>query len=167
MSQAAIARIYLGCSFLNEVQRERAKQAREYLAQNPTVEHVHFPFDQQVVDPAESPQVKLGDERSLLWQSQTYQNALAGIQMANCGVFLYDMDLIDDGCAFEIGFMRAQHKPVMLLPFTEEPEKKRVMNLMLAQGATAFYDGNTELEILKTYDFNTNPAKPMTGYGII
>ena len=70
--------------------------------------------------------------------------------------------MIDDGCAFEIGFMRAQHKPVMLLPFTEEPEKKRVMNLMLAQGATAFYDGNTELEILKTYDFNTNPAKPTT-----
>ena len=59
-----------GLLILNEVQRERAKQAREYLAQNPTVEHVHFPFDQQVVDPAESPQVKLGDERSLLGQTR-------------------------------------------------------------------------------------------------
>ena len=77
------------------------------------------------------------------------------------------MDNIDDGSAFEIGFMRALHKPVVLVPFTTDPAKDKVMNLMLAQGVTTIIDGNTELEQLATYDFNTVPAKPVTGYKIV
>ena len=81
----ATARIYLGSSFHRDHHQVRAKQVREYLAANPTVEHVHFPFDQQVTDPAEDPNVGFGDERSLLWKQQTYQNDINGLSMANCG----------------------------------------------------------------------------------
>ena len=69
--------------------------------------------------------------------------------------------------AFEIGFIRALHKPVVLVPFTTDPNKDKVMNLMLAQGVTTIIDGNTELEQLARYDFNAVPAKPVTGYKII
>ena len=102
----ATARIYLGSSFHRDHHQARAKQVREYLTANPTVEHVHFPFDQQVTDPAEDPNVGFGDERSLLWKQQTYQNDINGLSMANCGVFLYDMDELDDGCA---GAEQASH----------------------------------------------------------
>ena len=41
------------------------------------------------------------------------------------------------------------------------------MNLMIAQGVTTIIDGNTELDKLANFDFNTVPAKPVTGYKII
>lgn len=167
MTEVATARIYLGSSFASKAHKDRAAKAQEYLEQNPTVEHIHFPFDFPVVDPIEPDDVKPGDLRSLLWQKETYQNDINGVVHATSGVFLYDMDELDDGCAFEIGFMRAQNKPVLLVPFTEHTEKKKIMNLMLAQGVTAFIDGNTELEKLKTYDFNRCPSRTVVGYGII
>lgn len=102
----------------------------------------------------------------MTWRVGTFQNDLNGINSATCGVFLYDMDILDDGCAFEIGFMRANHKPVVLVPFTEHPERPKKMNLMIAQGVTAIIDGNTELEKLAEYDFNWTPYIPVTGYGI-
>lgn len=103
----------------------------------------------------------------MTWRVGTYQNDLSGIINATCGVFLYDLDRIDDGSAFEIGFMRALHKPVILVPFTEKKKPEKVMNLMLAQGVTTIIDGNTEFEKLADYDFNVTPAKPVTGYKII
>ena len=65
-----------------------------------------------VVTPCE-----IGGVRSMTWRVATYQNDLNGIVNATCGVFLYDMDNIDDGSAFEIGFFRALHKPVILVYF--------------------------------------------------
>ena len=76
------------------------------------------------------------------------------------------MDNIDDGSAFEIGYMRAMHKPVILVPFTEKNNEVKKMNLMLAQGVTTLIDGNTEFEKLKTYDFNSCMSNPVTGYRI-
>ncbi|GEA79246.1 hypothetical protein LDE04_14260 [Lactobacillus delbrueckii subsp. lactis] len=63
--------------------------------------------------------------------------------------------------------MRAQNKPVIIVPFTNQPEKKPIMNLMLSEGATAFIKGDQELELLKTYDFNNCPCRLLTGYGTI
>lgn len=103
----------------------------------------------------------------MVWRDATYQNDLTGISNATCGVFLYDMDQLDDGSAFEIGFMRAMHKPVILVPFTEHPEKEKKMNLMIAQGVTTIIDGNTEFEKLAEYNFNECPSNPVRGYGII
>lgn len=163
--QIPTATIYLGTPFFNEEQQERVKQARALLEQNPTVLRVHFPFDQNYVDPNETEAQKQGI-RSLNWQLATYNNDLNDVINASCGVFLYDMDELDDGCAFEIGFMRAYHKPVVLVPFTNHPEKDKRLNLMLAQGVTALIDGNTELDQLASYDFNSAPAKPITDYQV-
>ncbi|WP_431462678.1 nucleoside 2-deoxyribosyltransferase [Lactobacillus crispatus] len=160
------AKIYLGSPFYNDQQRARVDQARALLEQNPTVVRVHFPFDQNFVDPDEK-NPEIGGIRSMTWRLATYNNDLEGLVNSTCGVFLYDMDNVDDGSAFEIGFMRALHKPVVLVPFTTDPNKDKVMNLMLAQGVTTIIDGNTELEQLARYDFNAVPAKPVTGYKII
>ena len=103
----------------------------------------------------------------MTWRLATYNNDLEGLVNSTCGVFLYDMDNVDDGSAFEIGFMRALHKPVVLVTFTKDPDKDKVMNLMIAQGVTTIIDGNTELDKLASFDFNTVPAKPVTGYKII
>ncbi|WP_251717615.1 nucleoside 2-deoxyribosyltransferase [Lactobacillus agrestimuris] len=159
-------RIYLGSPFYNEAQRGRVDQAKDLLSKNPSIAHIFFPFDAGFTDPAEE-NPEIGGIRSMVWRDATYQNDLTGIVNASCGVFLYDMDNLDDGSAFEIGFMRAMHKPVVLVPFTEHPEKDKVMNLMLAQGVTTIIDGNTELEKLSTYDFNECPSNPVVGYKII
>ena len=123
-------------------------------------------FDQNFVDPEEK-NPEIGGIRSMTWRLATYNNDITGLVNASCGVFLYDMDNIDDGSAFEIGFMRALHKPVILVPFTNDPNKEKEMNLMLAQGVTTIIDGNTDFEKLATYDFNTTPANPVVGYKII
>lgn len=160
------AKIYLGSPFYTDAERARVPKAKELLAKNPTVLNVHFPFDQNFVDPEEK-NPEIGGIRSMTWRVGTYQNDLSGIVNATCGVFLYDLDRIDDGSAFEIGFMRALHKPVILVPFTEKEKPEKVMNLMLAQGVTTIIDGNTEFEKLTSYDFTSTPAKPVTGYKIV
>lgn len=166
MTQIPTAKIYLGSPFYTDAQRERVVQAKELLAKNPTIARFHFPFDQSFVDPdKENPEV--GGIRSMTWRVATYQNDLTEIVNATCGVFLYDMDKIDDGSAFEIGFMRALHKPVVLVTFTEHPDREKEMNLMLAQGATTIIDGNEELDKLASFDFNAVPANPVRGYKII
>lgn len=163
-NQVSTATIYLGTPFYNNDQRARVKKAMALLEKNPTVVRVHFPFDQNFVDPEEK-NPEIGGIRSMTWRLATYNNDITGLVNASCGVFLYDMDNIDDGSAFEIGFMRALHKPVILVPFTNDPNKE--MNLMLAQGVTTIIDGNTDFEKLATYDFNTTPANPVVGYKII
>lgn len=161
----ATGKIYLGGSFNRELDHERVDKAKKLLAQNLTIARVHFPFDYEFIDPEEV-DPKIGEERSMTQRVGTFQNDLNGINSATCGVFLYDMDILDDGCAFEIDFMRANHKPVMLVPFTEHPEKAKKMDLMIAQGVTAIIDGNTELDKLASYDFNCTPYIPVSGYGI-
>lgn len=165
-AEISTAKIYLGSPFYNDAQRERVTKARKLLAQNPIVWQVHFPFDQNFVDPEEK-NPEIGGVRSMTWRVATYQNDLNGIVNATCGVFLYDMDNIDDGSAFEIGFFRALHKPVILVPFTEIENKEKEMNLMLAQGVTTIIDGNDSFEKLASYDFNSCPADPVVGYKII
>ena len=149
--QVSTAKIYLGTPFYNDDQRARVDKARALLEENPTVVRVHFPFDQNFVDPDEK-NPEIGGIRSMTWRLATYNNDLEGLVNSTCGVFLYDMDNVDDGSAFEIGFMRALDK---------------VMNLMIAQGVTTIIDGNAELDKLANFDFNTVPAKPVTGYKII
>ena len=50
--QVSTAKIYLGTPFYNDDQRARVDKARALLEENPTVVRVHFPFDQNFVDPA-------------------------------------------------------------------------------------------------------------------
>ena len=50
----------------------------------------------------------------MTWRLATYNNDLEGIVNATCGVFLYDMDNIDDGSAFEIGNVVSQSTQLTL-----------------------------------------------------
>lgn len=163
---APIANIYLGSPFYSKDEIARSKEAKKLLQQNPTVAHIFFPFDKGFHDPEEkNPQP--GGVRSMTWRVATYNNDIVNLVDATCGVFLYDMDQIDDGSAFEIGFMRALHKPVVLVPFTKEKKAKPQMNLMLAQGVTTLIDGNSDFDKLKSYDFSECPAQPVKGYGML
>lgn len=165
VNDSPTGKIYLGTPFYNEDQRNRVEKAQMLLAKNPTVLSVYFPFGNDFVD-VDDPNPEEGFY-SLKWQIATYQNDLTGLSNATAGVFLYDMDNLDDGSAFEIGFMRAMHKPVVLVPFTKHPDQPKKMNLMLAQGVTTLIDGTTNFEKLATYDFNIMPAEPVTDYQII
>ena len=99
--QVSTATIYLGTPFYNDDQRARVKKAMALLEKNPTVVRVHFPFDQNFVDPEEK-NPEIGGIRSMTWRLATYNNDITGLVNASCGVFLYDMDNIDDGSAFEL-----------------------------------------------------------------
>lgn len=157
MEKQTTASVYLGGPFYTPAQKQRVQKAQEYLRQNPTVGRVHFPFDHQYTNPADP-----SDASSLKWQLATYQNDLQGMINTDCAIFLYDMDQIDDGSAFEIGFLRALHKPAVMIPFSEKKDAPRAMNLMLARGVTALIS----FADLKSYDFTTCPSAPVDDYQI-
>src|SRR5699024_10110088 len=119
--QVSTAKIYLGTPFYNDDQRARVDKARALLEENPIVVIVQCPFDQYFVDAHEKIPV-IGGIRSMTVRLVTYNNDLDGLVNSTCGVFLYDMDNVDDGSAFEIVFMRALHKPVVLVTFTKDPD---------------------------------------------
>lgn len=159
----ANTKIYLGSPFFNDVQKERVEVATKHLEKNPTLELVHFPFDHQYGG-ASIENKEDGLFGSLEWQVGTYQNDLTGMETADAGVFLYDIDNLDDGSAFEIGFMRALHKPVVVVLLGEKPLEEYELNLMIAQGGTYFINDMAELE---TYDFNHYPSNQPSIINII
>lgn len=152
------AKIYLAGPWFNPEQKERSAKAREYLNQNPTVRVIHFPFDFQYKDATEDhdPEGVFGSPE---WIHATYMNDIVACGTCDAGVFLYDMDEIDDGTAMELGFLRALHKPCIVIPFSNRPKSEVRMNLMIAAGATAFID-QEHFEKLSTYDFSHCPALP-------
>ncbi|MDN6639897.1 MAG: nucleoside 2-deoxyribosyltransferase [Tetragenococcus sp.] len=152
----ALTKVYLGTPYFNEEQKQRVEKAKKALEENDTVAIVHFPFDFQYQEASiDDPKEIFG---TFTWQVATYQNDLSAMNTADCGVFLYDLDQIDDGSAFEIGFMRALHKPVLVVPFSKNLDQKK-LNLMIARGATNFIES---FEELSTYDFNHFPSEPQT-----
>ena len=151
------AKIYLATPWFSLEQKERVERVSELLSRNPTVGVVHFPFDHQYKDATIDNQN--GVFGSLEWQVATYQNDLSAMGTSDCGVFLYDLDDLDDGTAFEVGYMRSMGKPAIIVTFSHNEDVK--VNLMIARGATAFVDGDTNLEQLATYDFNHFPSNPV------
>ena len=150
-------KIYLATPWFNEEQKKRVEEVSELLSGNPTVGVVHFPFDHQYKDA--NIDNKDGVFGSLEWQVATYQNDLSAMGTADCGVFLYDLDNVDDGTAFEVGYMRSMGKPAIVVTFSHKEDVK--VNLMIARGATTFIDGDTDLEQLASYDFNHFPSNPV------
>jgi len=86
---------------------------------------------------------------------------------SDCGVFIYDMDDPDDGTAFELGWMRAMHKPAIVVPVSKKPKSEYEMNLMIAVGETAFIDGNDHFEYLATYNFNHFPSNMTSPFPVL
>ncbi|MBU3852199.1 MAG: nucleoside 2-deoxyribosyltransferase [Candidatus Paralactobacillus gallistercoris] len=163
-----MARIYLGTPFFNEEQKKRVAIAQRLLKQNPTVTDFHFPFDYQykgasVVD-------HKGDLfGSLEWQVATYRNDMNAMGQADIGVFLYDLDNIDDGCAFEIGALRQAQKPVVTI-FCGNHEHYS-LNLMIAQGSNMMLTdkealNDTNDNSLAKIDFNHIINTPVAPYPV-
>lgn len=150
-------KVYLGSPWFNDKQRDLVEKASSILQQNQTVKTIHFPFDYQYKN-ATVKEDKDGIFGTLEWQVATYQNDASAMATSDVGVFLYDMDNLDDGSSFEVGFMRALQKPVLLYPYYTKDKSKYQMNLMLARGVTAFID---KLDELKTYRFDHMPSNPV------
>ena len=157
MEVRSTAKIYLATPWFNPEQKERVEKVSKLLSSNPTVGVVHFPFDYQYK--GATIENKNGVFGSFEWQVATYQNDLSAMGTSDCGVFLYDLDNLDDGTAFEVGYMRSMGKPAIIVTFTHNNDVK--VNLMIARGATAFIDGNTDLEQLASYNFNHFPSNPV------
>ncbi|WP_125706330.1 nucleoside 2-deoxyribosyltransferase [Lacticaseibacillus daqingensis] len=146
-----LTKVYLGSPWFNPVQKARVTAAKAALDANDTVAIVHFPFDWEYHD-----EVVTAEQMDRIWIDATYQNDLSAMATADVGVFLYDLDEEDPGCAFEIGFLRALHKPVVLVPLAKDLTDKK-LNLMLAAGTTTFVDGIAALE---QFNFNHLPSEP-------
>lgn len=155
-------KIYLATPWFNPEQKKRVEEASKLLSANPTVGVVHFPFDYQYKDA--TIENKDGVFGSLEWQVATYQNDLSAMGTADCGVFLYDLDTVDDGTAFEVGYMRAMNKPAIVATFSNKDDTK--VNLMVARGATTFIDGDNDLEELASFNFNHFPSNPVCPYPV-
>ena len=154
-------KIYLGAPYFNDVQKKRVEEASKLLNYNLSVGVIHEPFDFQYKDVSIDKDEE-GIFGSLEWQVATYQNDLSAMETSDVGVFLYDLDSEDSGSAFEIGFMRALHKPVVAVLLSENHDDKQV-NLMLARSITAFIPSVSELG---SYDFNHTPSNPVCPYPV-
>ena len=162
--QVGNTKIYLASPWFNKAQKLRVEKVSKLLSSNPTVGVVHFPFDYQYKD------ATIDNEDSVFgtleWQLATYQNDLSAMGTSDCGVFLYDLDNLDDGTAFELGYMRAMGKPAIVVTFSNRPDAEVKVNLMIARGATAFIDGIYDLDKLATYNFNHFPSNPVCTYEV-
>ncbi|WP_225046926.1 nucleoside 2-deoxyribosyltransferase [Lacticaseibacillus kribbianus] len=147
-----LAKLYLGSPWFNPTQQARVVAAKAALDANDTVALVHFPFDWEYHD-----EPVTGETMTREWVDATYQNDLSAMATADAGVFLYDLDQEDAGCAFEIGYLRALHKPVVLVPLAADLADKK-LNLMLAAGVTTFLP---DIAALEAFDFNHLPSEPV------
>lgn len=157
LDKIASVKVYLGAPWFNDRQRELVENAAQELNNNATVQVVHQPFQHQYKG------VTLANPKGIFgsreWIQNTIQNDLTAMTTSDAAIFLYDMDNEDPGCCFEIGWMRAMNKPVILYLVHTKPSKEYEMNLMLA-GVTAIYDvGNgDDLSKIKDYNFDHMPS---------
>ncbi|WP_281828829.1 nucleoside 2-deoxyribosyltransferase [Lactobacillus amylolyticus] len=163
----AYNKIYLGSSWFNDEQQAQVEKARVALSENPTVALVHVPWDKQYKDASvkSDPDNVLG---TLEWVKGTADSDWHACATSDAGIFLYELDAIDDGQAAEFGYMYRRNVPTVVILMHHKPlydangAANYVLNLMLTS-ATAIYDGNTGVDkngkdgyeqILSTYDFN-------------
>lgn len=159
------SRIYLAGPFFSDGQNERLATVKAVLDQNPTVGYVFEPAKHQqdaivaefgngsLVEAMKTPQ----------WQNATYHADIQAINQADAVVAMLDFDVEggnprpDEGTMFEIGYAIANHKPVIIVQFTQDDEP---LNLMLAQAYTAFFWGQADIaNNLSQYDFINLPKK--------
>lgn len=137
---------YIACSWFTPEQRAQLDAGLKAIEQNPTVsrEFSHFPLDHQYknMDVNEHPELTHDVE----WQNRTYVSDIEGMMGADIGIMLYNPAQIDDGVAYEMGYLRALGKQaVMVIPDdTEKP-----LNLMVAIGVTRII----RMKDLATFDF--------------
>ena len=135
LAKSPTTKIYLATPWFNDVQKERAKKAREYLNQNETVGVIHFPFDFQYKDATvdNDPEGVFGTPE---WVAATFQNDCTAVATSDIGVFLYDLDNIDDGCQR-----------------CNEPQCHDSDLCSRAQNVSAGFDGNADIFLIICRNF--------------
>lgn len=133
-------KVYQACSWFNSRQKNHMDNVYRALKDNPTCdyENSYRPLDHQYkgMDISRNPEFLDDEYQRTSWICATYNNDISGIENSDIGVFAYvpGQETIDDGMAFELGFMTAVGKPtVVVIPDDKEQES---MNLMIAEGAT-------------------------------
>lgn len=164
LNKVSNTKIYLATSFFNETQKQRLNDALKALEPNQTVGVVHQPFDFQYKD-ARIDNDPDGIFGTLEWQVATYNNDVNAVGNSDVCVALYDMDAPDEGICFEMGMFVAMHKPIVLLPFTENAPSEYEVNLMLARGVTTWLKPNDTTQ-LTDFNFNHPMANPIVPFSV-
>lgn len=136
-------KIYLGSPFFNQDQLERVKRVEEALRSNPTVTEIFSPRTQQVAH------LEHGSDE---WRDTVYNNDIKHLEWCDAIVAVHDYEdkHVDPGTAFEIGYVKALGKYVVLYQ-EKDPVNEAPVNLMLSDSLDAYLQN---AEALKNYDFN-------------
>ncbi|WP_289146224.1 nucleoside 2-deoxyribosyltransferase [uncultured Megamonas sp.] len=133
-------KVYCACSWFDQEQTKHMKNVYKALKENKTCDwdNSYRPLDHQYKGIAvdENPEFLDDEYQRAAWIANTYKNDISGIINSNVGVFAYvpGQETIDDGMAFELGYMTAMGKPtIVVIP---DDKGQEPMNLMIAEGAT-------------------------------
>lgn len=148
--------VYLAAPFFDDAQKERIQQVKAALIANPTVnsEGIFIPEEHQF---EEEP---FG---SRAWQQYVYASDMRQVHRADVLVAILDYDMTsatnepDSGTMVEVGAAIAEKTPVLIVQY----DTKKDINLMVAQGLTAYFDVNQNgLAELAAYDCDNLRSKP-------
>ena len=147
---------YIACSWFTPEQRTQLDEGLKALEKNPTVarQFSYFPLDHQYngLDVNKHPEIS----QDIEWQNRTFISDIEGMMGADIGIMLYNPSQIDDGVAYELGYLRALGKQtVLVIP----DDNKTPLNLMLAIGVT----GIIHMSELATFDFRFVTSRTFKG----
>ena len=131
---------FIGTQWFSDKQNEYLNKMYKALMVNPTID-----YDNSYRAPEH--QYLYAKPDTVEWRLATYNNDIFGIESNPVAVFTWFSPEPDVGEAFEIGYARAIHKPVVLV--VPDDDDKSEINLMPAMGA----DDVITLPKAKTYDF--------------
>ena len=147
---------YIQCSWFNPKQIKFMEEGLKAIAANPTVSlaNSHHPLSHQYndINVEEHPEVMDDFE----WQTCTYKMDESAMDSHELGIALYLPSDPDEGIAYECGYLKASHKPnIVVIP---DDETTTPINLMMI--------GNTQIikmSELANFDFNNIIYKPYKG----
>ena len=146
--------VYLGGGWFNEHQQVMLLEAYKNLLLNPDIAYVHVPLLNQYEGNAVSEHSDWEPDEE--WAIATYGADEEAMNNSNLMVALFDEEP-DSGTAYETGYMRSAHKPVVLV--ADVDTEKYPVNLMLAYGTRV----HRTLEELKTLNFRSLAIKNYEG----
>lgn len=137
--------IYLAAPFFSDEQIARRDKLAKLLNENPSVENVFLPGEHE-----DDPDAEFGTTE---WQLATFKLDVNQMNTNDVVVAILDyeaVDTSDPGTIWECGYSYANNIPVLGVQFSGSKK----LNLMLSMSLTAFFNGETDIEKIKNYDFD-------------
>lgn len=141
--------IYLAGGFFNPKQNQLVDQIETALQKNPTIGYIHSPRNHQYKNVSEDHDPE-GIFGSYEWANETYNNDLTAMQLADLGVVAWDNVAPDTGTAWEMGYLTAINKPLVMVCEDNNVDTTGI-NLMLVKSIKAYLTKPAELA---KFDFN-------------